>query len=75
MLSASTVFRSEQKSAWFWKKTRALQGQVRQLTYEAFSPVEASRACSQIDSQMAQAGLSFGVIGKRGGGVLEPLNP
>lgn len=67
MLTASTVFRFEQKSAWFWKKTRALETLVRQLKYEAFDPVEASRVFSQIEEQMEQEWVSFGTVGKSGG--------
>lgn len=31
MLTASTVFRFEQKSAWFWKKSKALASLLRKI--------------------------------------------
>lgn len=31
MLTASTVFRFEQKSAWFWKKSKALDSLLRKI--------------------------------------------
>lgn len=66
MLTASTVFRFEQKSAWFWKKTKALDALVRQVKYEGLSSVEASRKLSEIEEIMERSWVSFGIVGKSG---------
>jgi hypothetical protein len=64
MLTASTVFRFEQKSAWFWKKTKALDAIVRQLKYESLGAVDASKAFSEIESELERQWVAFGTVGK-----------
>ncbi|MGO4378906.1 hypothetical protein AB4Z19_11575 [Pseudoduganella sp. RAF19] len=64
MLTASTVFRFEQKSAWFWKKSKALEALVRRLKYESVAPHEASQLFSQIEESMEKDWVSFGTVGK-----------
>jgi hypothetical protein len=66
MLTASTVFRFEQKSAWFWKKTKALDSLVRQVKYEGLSSIEASKKLSEIEENMERSWVSFGIVGKSG---------
>jgi uncharacterized membrane protein YhdT len=67
MLTASTVFRFEQKSAWFWKKAKALDSLVRKLKYKSIDPLEASDLFSQIEEQMERDWVSFGAVGKSSG--------
>jgi hypothetical protein len=66
MLTASTVFRFEQKSAWFWKKTKALDALVRRMKYESIDTAEASQQFSRIEEQMEQDWVSFGTNAKGG---------
>lgn len=64
MLTASTVFRFEQKSAWFWKKAKALDTLVRRIRYESLGTVEASQLFSHIEEEMENEWVSFGTVGK-----------
>jgi len=64
MLTASTVFRFEQKSAWFWKKTKALDSLVRKIRYESMGTVEASQAFSRIEEDLESEWISFGTVGR-----------
>jgi hypothetical protein len=64
MLTASTVFRFEQKSAWFWKKTKALEALVRQLKYESLAAAQASKAFSEVESSLEREWIGFGTAGK-----------
>lgn len=64
MLTASTVFRFEQKSAWFWKKTKALDSLLRKIRYESLGTVEASQAFSRIEEDLESEWVSFGTAGR-----------
>ncbi len=66
MVATSTVFRFEQKSAWFWKKTKRLDTLLRGLKYEGADPVAISQAFSKIEEEMEQEWISFGTLGKGG---------
>ena len=64
MLTTSTVFRFEQKSAWFWKKAKALDSLVRKIRYESMGTVEASQAFSLIEEDLESEWISFGTVGR-----------
>lgn len=62
MLTASTVFRFEQKSAWYWKKTRALEALLRKMRYQSLYAVEASRFFLRIEEDMEREWVALGTI-------------
>ncbi len=64
MVAASTVFRFEQKSAWFWRKSKRMDTLLRAIRYEGVDVAAASRAFSQIEEDMEQEWVSFGTLGK-----------
>lgn len=64
MVASATVFRFEQKSAWFWRKLKKLEALLRALRYEGLDVTAASKALSQIEIEMEQDWVSFGTPGK-----------
>lgn len=67
MMTVNTVFRFEQKSAWFWKKNKGLAGLYRALIYEGADPVEISRGFSRLEAEMEGDWVSFGISNQKGG--------
>lgn len=69
LVAATTVFRFEQKSAWFWRKAKRLDMLLRSIRYEGLTLVEASKLFSQIEVDMENEWVSFGAQGgaKSGG--------
>ena len=66
MVASATVFRFEQKSAWFWRKLKKLEALLRSVRYEGVDLITASKALSQIETDMEQEWVSFGTPGKAG---------
>lgn len=60
VLSISSAFQFERKSAWHWKKVKLLEGLVRALRYEAEEVPVISRAFSRIDGELDQEWVRFG---------------
>ncbi len=65
MMTFKTVFRFEQKSAWFWHKTKNLERLYRSLAYENANPSEVSKEFSNIELEMESDWVSFGVSDKK----------
>ena len=66
MVASATVFRFEQKSAWFWRKLKKLEALLRSVRYEGLDVATASKALSQIEVEMEQEWVPFGTPGKTG---------
>ena len=64
MVASTTVFRFEQKSAWFWRKSKRLDTLLRAIRYEGMGVAVASKTFSQIEEDMEQEWVSFGTPGK-----------
>ena len=64
MVACTTVFRFDQKSAWFWRKSKRLDSLLRAIRYESADLATASKAFSQIEEDMEQEWVSFGTPGK-----------
>jgi uncharacterized membrane protein YkvI len=64
MVAATTVFRFDQKSGWFWRKSKRLDSLLRSIRYEGANMVAASKVFSQIEEDMEQEWVSFGTPGK-----------
>jgi hypothetical protein len=65
MMTFKTVFRFEQKSAWFWQKNKNLERLYRSLMYEEKPPAEVSKEFSQVESEMETDWVSFGLSDKK----------
>lgn len=55
-----STFRFEQKSAWQWRKTRALQALHRQLLYEGKTDAEVSPELSRVEAALDGDWVPFG---------------
>lgn len=64
MVGANTVFRFDQKSAWFWKKNKRIESLVRRLQYEGAPVVEISKEFSSLEESMEQEWITFGNLVK-----------
>ena len=64
MVASATVFRFEQKAAWFWRKLKKLEALLRSIRYEGLDVTAASKALSQLEVEMEQEWVSFGSPGK-----------
>ena len=64
MVASTTVFRFEQKSGWFWLKSKRLDSLLRSIRYEGMDLATASRTFSQIEEDMEKEWVSFGTPGK-----------
>jgi peptidoglycan biosynthesis protein MviN/MurJ (putative lipid II flippase) len=66
MVTVSTVFRFEQKSSWFWHKTKRLEALLRSLKYESAVAVDASKAFSKVEADMESEWIAFGASASNG---------
>ncbi|WP_077036009.1 hypothetical protein [Pelomonas sp. KK5] len=66
MVASTTVFRFEQKSAWFWRKSKQLDMLLRAIRYEGLGAADASKLFSKLEVEMEQEWVSFGAMGKSG---------
>ncbi len=64
MVAAATVFRFDQKSDWFWRKSKRMDSLLRSIRYEGIDLIAASKAFSQIEEDMEKDWVSFGTPGK-----------
>lgn len=64
MVASTTAFRFEQKSAWFWKKSKRLESLLRSIRYEQVDLAVASKVLSQIEEEMEHEWVSFGTPAK-----------
>lgn len=62
MVAASTVFRFDPKSAWFWQKSKALESLLRAIRFEGMSLPEASQRFSEIEVGMERNWIGFGSL-------------
>lgn len=67
MMTVNTVFRFEQKSAWFWKKNKHQHRLYRALVYEDADPAQISREFSQLETEMENDWVSFGAVNQKEG--------
>lgn len=65
MVASTTAFRFEQKSAWFWRKSKRLESLLRSVRYETADVAIASKTLSQIEEDMEHEWVSFGTPGKK----------
>jgi hypothetical protein len=60
MVGVSSIFKFEEKSKWFWQKTKLLESLLRSLTYEAADPAEISKQFSNVEINMEKEWITFG---------------
>ncbi|HEU6456767.1 MAG TPA: hypothetical protein VN201_15025 [Roseateles sp.] len=65
MVAAGTVFRFDQKSAWFWQKAKRIEALLRAVRYEAMALPEASQQFSLLEVEMERNWIGFGAINRK----------
>jgi hypothetical protein len=65
IVAASTVFRFDQKSAWFWQKPKRIETLLRAIRYQSMAVPEASQQFSQLEVEMKRYWISLGTVNRR----------
>lgn len=65
MVAASTVFRFEQKSGWFWQKAKRVEALLRAIRYEGLALQEASQQFSLLEVEMERNWIGFGALNRK----------
>lgn len=65
MVTASTVFRFEPKSGWFWQKAKALEALLRAIRFEGLGLADASQRFSDIEVNMERNWIGFGSVNSK----------
>lgn len=65
MVAASTVFRFDQKSAWFWQKAKRIEALLRSIRFESMAVPEASQQFSQLEVEMERNWIGFGAVNRK----------